>query len=138
MGQLHHGRTMQALFKARHALLARASTAPCAPAQVQHAAGEYAAALGCLLAAAPSAAFEYAGRHLAEPGCPIGLRAAILAAIGRLADADGEAAARLVRAIGPTARPWLPQRCNLASVQASPRGHRSCSIRARPNVLLCP
>jgi hypothetical protein len=78
-------------------------------AQVQHAAGEYAAALGCLLAASPSAAFEYAGSHLAEPGCPAGLRGAVLAAIGRLADADGEAAARLVRAIGLTARPWLPQ-----------------------------
>lgn len=64
--------------------------------QVQHAVGDYGAALGCLLRAEPAAAFEYAAAHLGEPGCPAGLRQAVLGAMERLADADGEAAARLV------------------------------------------
>jgi hypothetical protein len=109
-------------------------------AQVQHAAGEYAAALGCLLAAAPGAAFEYVGRHLAEPGCPAGLRTAVLAAIGRLADADGEAAARLVRcANNPKARLWLPLwRVTWLPCRPPQGAHRSCGTHDRPNVLFCP
>ncbi|KAK9840784.1 hypothetical protein WJX81_004448 [Elliptochloris bilobata] len=71
-------------------------------AQVHHVVGEYEAALACLLRAELSAAFEYADAHLAEPNCPPGLRAAVLAVMGRLADANGEAAARLVLRYFPT------------------------------------